>query len=277
MIRVRTEAIVQAVQADDAIALDAALPPWARRSHPIVRRHLGIFWKVTPPNVADIRRAVLLQGGYIAASVLLPFLITVLMPTVMLSLVLLPIGLYLYAGMLFQVGGLAAAHIADERRSDSLDLLRVSPLPLRELLASKIAAAVWRHMETLTFLLIGVTYFSLPLLLLQYELAFAETGQPLIARGLTFAALIVGIVRLPLEAVFVAAIGVLVGTTTRGRAAAMLTTALLSAAYFGLLNLLRLLPLSPLGVVIVDIVLPLLLPVIGIALCVRAAVTVLEK
>jgi len=274
---VRPDWIVQAVEADRAITLDAALPVWTRRSHPIVRRHLGIFWKVTPPNVTDLRRAVLVQGAYIAASLLLPFLITMLMPTVILTLVLLPIGLYLYAGMLFQVGGLAAAHVADERRSDSLDLLRVSPIPLPELLASKIAAAVWRHMETLTFLLIGVTYFSLPLLVLHYELIFADTGQPLLARGLTFVALIVSVIRLPLEAVYVAAIGVVVGAVSRWRVSAMVTTALLSAAYFGLLNLLRLLPSSPAGVVMVEIALPLLLPVIGITVCLWAAVRLLDQ
>lgn len=268
--------LVRAVIADSRRPLDVALPGWARRSHPIVRRHLGIFWKVMPPDLNGVLRAVAYQAAYIALSLPVPFLVTLIMPVVMVSLVMLPVALYFYGMALLQIGGLAASHIADERRNESLDLLRVSPISLAQIVYSKMAAAVWRQVDALTFVLMGATYFGLPLIMLQHELVFADAGQPLLARLAMMAGLIASLVRLPLEAVFVAALGALMGAGTRQRGAAMLTTGLLIGAYFALLNLARLLPAGPAGMVFFETVLPLVLPVLGIGVCVRQTLRTLQ-
>lgn len=257
-------------------SIDQQLPPWARRSHPIVRRHLGVFWKIMPPDPAGIARIVLAQFIYLTLSLPVPFLLIILMPTVTVSLVMLPIGLYMYAGVLLQIGALAAAHLADERRSASLDLLRVTPIPLRQILYSKAAAAIWRQIENLTFLVIGAALFSLPLLIIQFDSTIGAMAHPLGMRLAVAAGLIVSVVRIPLEAVMVACIGLLVGAGSRWRAPATLTTGLLSAAYFASLNLLRLLPDDPLGVVIVELILPLLLPVVISAISLHIAAALLD-
>jgi hypothetical protein len=257
--------------------VDRRLPPWARRSHPIVRRHLGVFWKIMPPDAAGIARIVLAQLLYLALSLPVPFLLTILMPTVTVSLVMLPIGLYVYAGVLLRIGALAAAHLADERRSDSLDLLRVTPIPLSQILFSKAAAAIWRQIENLTFLVIGAALFSLPLLIIQFDSVIGATDHPLAMRLAVAAGLIVSVVRIPLEAVMVACIGLLVGASSRWRAPAVLTTGMLSAAYFASLNLMRLLPEDPAGVVVVELILPLLLPVVISAISLRAAAASIDR
>lgn len=258
-------------------SIDLRLPPWARRSHPIVRRHLGIFWKIMPPDPAAIARIVLVQLVYLALSLPAPFLLIILMPTVTVSLVMLPIGLYIYAGALLQIGALAAAHLADERRSASLDLLRVTPIPLLHILYSKAAAAIWRQIENLTFLVIGAALFSLPLLIIQFDSAIGASEHPLAMRLAVAAGLIVSVVRIPLEAIMVACLGLLVGAGSRWRASAALTTGLLSAAYFAGINLLRLLPDDPAGAVIVELILPLVLPVIIVAASLWAAAALLDR
>ncbi|MGQ9907526.1 MAG: hypothetical protein ACUVS2_01705 [Candidatus Flexifilum sp.] len=258
-------------------SVDRRLPPWARRSHPIVRRHLGVFWKIMPPDPAGIARIVLAQLLYLALSLPVPFLLTILMPTVTVSLVMLPIGLYVYAGVLLRIGALAAAHLADERRSDSLDLLRVTPIPLSQILYSKAAAAIWRQIENLTFLVIGAALFSLPLLIIQFDSAIGATAHPLAMRLAVAAGLIVSVVRIPLEAVMVACIGLLVGASSRWRAPAALTTGMLSAADVASLNLMRLLPADPAGVVVIELILPLLLPIVISAISLRAAAASIDR
>ena len=36
-----------------AVELDTSLPAWARRSNPIVRRQLGIYWKTLPLELSQ--------------------------------------------------------------------------------------------------------------------------------------------------------------------------------------------------------------------------------
>lgn len=273
----RTPGDLPAWVREEPRSIDLKLPLWARRTNPIVRRHLGIFWKMMPPDPTGITRLVLVQLVYVALSLPVPFLFTMLMPTVTVSLVMLPVGLYMYAGALLQIGALAAAHVADERRNDSLDLLRVTPIPMRQILYSKAAAAIWRHVETLTFLLIGVALFSLPLLIIRFDAVIGTSGYPVGMRLTVAAALIVSVVRVPLEAVMVACLGMLVGAGSRWRAPAILTTGLLIAAYFVFINLIRIIPDEHLGMIIVELILPVALPIVISAICLRAAVALLDR
>jgi hypothetical protein len=79
------------------------------------------------------------------------------------------------------------------------------------------------------------------------------------------------VVRIPLETVLVASVGVAVGSFTRYRIAAMLAAILFCAAYFGGINLARLLTTDPFLRLLLDTALPLVAPLPLIALCYWAA------
>ena len=64
------------------IELDKRLPPWARRSNPIIRRHLGMYWKTILPDAVFLVKIVLVQAGLVAATLPIPFLFDLALPCV---------------------------------------------------------------------------------------------------------------------------------------------------------------------------------------------------
>ncbi len=261
-------------QADE---IDRRLPEWARRSNPIVRRQLGVFWKLMTVDVDLIARLYLFNAMLVGLSLLVPFLFMLLMPAATLSVVGIPALMVMYTLSLARIGASAAASLADERHDGSLDLLRVCPRPLHEILFSKAAAAVWRQIENLGLILSGVAAVSLPLVVIQYDWLFPAQDQPLMMRVAVLLALATSILRIPLEVALVASIGVAVGAFTRYRLAAMVTALMLAAAYFGLLNATRLLPFAPAPRLLIDVLLPLIAPLPLIALAHAVAVRRIER
>lgn len=215
--------------------------------------------------------------AYVMLTLPFPFLFTIIMPTVMVSMVLLPIGFVMYAYSLLMVGVIASILVSDERRNDSLDLLRVSPRPMLEVLYSKIAAAIWRQLENFSLVLMAVALFSLPILMIRYDMIEVLRDQPLLLRLVLIVALASTIVRVFLEVAMIGAIGAVVGATTTVRASAVMTTAILGVAYFAFINLARLLPLSVEAQLLVEIVLPLLVPPVITVFCLRLASHLLTR
>jgi hypothetical protein len=257
--------------------LDTGLPAWARRSDPIVRRHLGVYWKTMGFDWRQFARPIAVQAVFILFSWPLPFLLSIIMPAVTLSLVALPVAAYLHATALIAIATMTAASVADERRNDSLDLLRLCPRPLRHIVYSKIAAAVWRQAENYTLILAAVAWCSLPLLVVLSDVLFAADAHPLLMRAAIIAALIVSIVRPLLEAVAIGAIGAMCGAATRWRLSAGASAAVLGIAYFAFINGVRLVAWPPLERALVEFALPLLAPVVVIGLCTRAAAFLLAR
>jgi hypothetical protein len=255
-------------QADD---LDRRLPEWARRSNPIVRRQLGVFWKLMTIDFDLIGRLYLLNACLIGLSLLVPFLFMLLMPAAVISFVALPVLAVVYALSLGRIAASAAESMADERAKGSLELLRVCPRPLREILYSKASAAVWRQIENIGLILTGVAAFSLPVLVIQYDWLFSAQDQPILMRLALLVGLASALARIPLETVMVASVGVAVGSFTRFRIAAMITAIGLGVAYFVAVNLARLLTTDPFLRLLLDIVLPLVAPLPIIALAYWAA------
>lgn len=256
----------------DERALDHKLPEWARRTNPIVRRELGIYWKIMPIDGWQIGRYMAFQGVIIALSLLAPFLLALMMPFATISIVVLPMVFVLYIYSLFHLTIQAARSMVNETVNDSLDLLRVCPRPLQEILYSKGAAAVWRQIENLGLVIIGTALCSLPLLIIFYDQWVNAVEQPLLMRVGVATALITSVLRIPLEAALGAALGVLVGSMVRQRTPAQLASALLLLAYFVLINALRLPAWSTEIRFIVETVLPLAVPLLLITLCFRLAV-----
>jgi hypothetical protein len=271
------DSAVARITSPRAKQIDRSLPEWARRSNPVVRRHLGEHWKTMSLDIFLLIRIFILNLIFVVITLPLPFLFTIVMPTVMVSMVLLPIGFVMYAQALLLIGILSAVVVADERRNDSLDLLLVSPRPLREVLYSKIAAAVWRQLENLSLVITAAALFSLPLLMIQYDMMDALHDQPVVLRLVLTLSLASILIRFFLEIALVGAIGVMVGASTRVRASAVVTTILLTGAYFAFLNLPRLLALPVELQLFIQIVLPLLLPLLFIPLCLRFAIYLLTR
>lgn len=257
--------------------LDRSLPEWARRTNPIVRRHLGAYWKTMAIDPWLIARIYLGQAIFIALSFPLPVLLTLLMPTVTVSLVLLPVGAIMYGQLLYTIAKLSALSVVDERRNNTLELIRVIPLPRVNILYSKVAAAVWRQVEDLGLLLLMTSLFSLPLIIIQHDIYFSLDAEPLLMRVGTLLGLAVSLLRLVLEPVMIASVGVLVGTIARQRIPATIAIVLLGIAYFLLINFIRLLPVDAAGRLLVEIIMPLALPLLLTALALRLSAFLLER
>jgi hypothetical protein len=259
------------------VEIDRRLPPWARRSNPIIRRHLGLYWKTILPETGLLVRLALIQVVFLGLTLVAPFLFDLALPTITASILLFPFAIYLYGQSLFSIGMAASLSLADEVRGDTLNLLRVTPFSLEAILASKIAAAIWRQIENLGLLMIAAALLSLPLLISQYAVLFPLDDYPYISRVAMMLGLVVSLLRMAVEPFMVGAVGVLLGAVFPWRAWAVVSTTVLWGAYFLLLNLLRFVPMDwPLRFA-VDFVLPLALPLFITWLCLRVTLAVLRR
>ncbi|MEO8610226.1 MAG: hypothetical protein ABI690_20190 [Chloroflexota bacterium] len=253
--------IVRAIERK-SVELDKRLPPWARRSHPIIRRQLGMYWKTILPDVGFLVKIVLVQAGLVVVSLPIPFIFDLALPTITASILLLPVAIYMYVQVLFAIGYAAAVNVADEVRYDTFTLLRVTPIDLPTILASKIAAAIWRQVENLGLLIIAAGLFSMPILISQYATIWPLAQYPVLSRLGMVLGLIVSLLRLILEPFMIGALGVMAGAGLRVRSSAVIATAIIAFFYFMGMNLIRFLKLPwPLQFGI-EFILPIVLPLL---------------
>jgi hypothetical protein len=242
--------------------VDRRMPEWARRSNPIVRRHLGRYWKTLLPEPAFLLKVILIESAIIALTLPFPVLIDLTLPAITASILLFPVALYGYGYLLLAVGSGAATSIVIETRNDTITLLRMIPIPLTQILASKVAAALWRQVENLTILIVAAAIMSLPIIISHYATIYPLAEYPIISRVAMILSIVISVVRLVLEPFMIGAIGLLAGATLPTRTSAVIITAFISVFYFLALNLARLVPMDwPLHFAI-DFVLPVALPVI---------------
>jgi hypothetical protein len=244
------------------IEIDRRLPRWARRSNPIIRRQLGMYWKTILPEAGLLTRIIIAQVALVVISLPLPFMFNLALPAITASLLLFPLALYMYLQSLVTIGVNAATAMANEIRCDTFELLRSTPYSLGSILGSKIAASVWRQVENLSMLVFAVLLFSLPLLISQYATIWPLDQYPYLSRIGMIMGLIVSLVRLLIEPVMIAAVGVMAGAALPVRATAVLTTIVIGFFYFLFINLARLLPLAwPLRFA-VEFIIPVALPLL---------------
>lgn len=257
--------------------LDARLPEWARRSNPIVRRHLGSYWKTVPVEFDTLIKWWFIQSLYIAASAVYPGLLTLIIPLVPAALLLAPITFGFYGYLLLNITKTAVAYMSEERRNETLPLLLTTPMSLGSVLRSKIAAGVWRQMDNIGVALMAGTIIGLPLVIMQYSTLWPVEQHPLLMRTAAFLSLTSSLLRLILEPAMVGALGVFMGAAVGSRVPA--TGAALGTVtfYFIMVSLPRLLPMEwPLRL-IVEIAMPLVLPVLVITAAFYGARTVLLR
>ena len=246
--------------------IDTQFPPWARRSHPIVRRHLGRYWRVMTPQIEPVLQWYLIQSGIVLLTYPIPFLFTLILPVVIVSVGLLPFAFYYYAQTLYALATDAAQSMVKEVEGATLNLLLATPFSHREILMSKMAGAMWRQSEPLSLLLSVIAMTQMPTLVLVYLNQIPTEEYGILSQIVTIIAFGVAIARIPLEMAMTASIGTYIGVTTRGRSAAIITTLTLLLFYFVLINVPRLMPLGVLGHLLVNGLLPLVMPLVIIAL-----------
>lgn len=241
--------------------IDRSLPAWARRSNPIVRRHLGGFLSAPIPQRDLLVRIIAPQIAVVMVSILFPIVLEIVALIGLVSLIVIPICLSAYAGALFVIGRLTAESVLVERENRALETLRTTPLTLHSILLSKIAAGLWQQAVNLDTIILAVALVSLPVITIQQATLYEPTKYPGVAQGLIIAGVLVSVIRLIIEPFMIGAIGVLVGTIARMRFAATIWTGLISASYFTLINLPRLGALTWQARLVVETILPLILPI----------------
>ncbi|NDJ61345.1 MAG: hypothetical protein GYB67_09480 [Chloroflexi bacterium] len=259
-------------RAQQAQQMDQSLPEWARRSNPVVRRHLGAYWKTLVPDMRGYARIILAQIVLLLLAIPFPvFLFAVLMPAVTVSLVMVPVGLLLYLQILRSVIRLSVGTTVHERANGTLPLLRATPRPFIETLMSKAAASVWRSVEDLNVVLLIAAFASLPALIMLYYGTFMETIPPVIANISVMIGLVAVLARLILEPAMVAALGVLLGAAIGQRNIAVAVTTAVALGYFAIINLLRLVAFPWPLQLIIELVLPVVMPIVIAWLALRGA------
>jgi hypothetical protein len=204
----------------------------------------------------------LIQSGLILLTIPFPFVFNVTLPLITVSILMLPITGIAYAQILGMVGFDAAMTIVDEVRDNTLTLLRATPLTVEQILLGKMSASLWRRVDDLTLILLSITVFSMPPVVLEYANMWSPEKYPVVAHLAMIIVLGASIVRIAVEPFMVAALGVMFGAALPTRSASITVTLVMTGFYFLLINLPRLLPLSLPLRVFVEGVLPLVLPVL---------------
>lgn len=257
-------------------AIDRRLPNWARRSDPIVKRHLGIYWKMLPLELDLLLRIFLIQSGFILASLVIPIVLPLVFTLLPVSLTMLPFTFAAYARVLISVGSFATRMMVDERRHDTLPLLLTTPLSLRHILLSKTAASVWRYIEDLSLIIMAAALLSLPFIGLQYASYWSFDDQSLLSRLALIIGLAAALLRLVLEPFMIAALAMVIGAGVPSRVSATVALGVTCLFYFLLINLPRLLPLAVEMRIVIEFVLPVVLPLLIIWGAYRAAAYIIQ-
>jgi hypothetical protein len=251
------------------------LPYWARSTNPIVRRHLGMYWRTLPPESRPLVQAFLGWVAVMAVMVLLPGLETLMSPVLIASLLAFPLVMGFYGYALVQISLGASRAMQEEQRNHTLDLLLTTPMSVDQILLGKAAAAIWRRQDDLTLLMAVVAYFlGAGMAWVTYSAYFPLSEYRLLLPVLVVIGLAVALVRLVLDALLVGAVSVLVGQAVPYRTTAMTTAVAVNAFYFLFLFLARYIPdvqANPWAIVALDFVVPIVVPLVLIFASLRLA------
>jgi hypothetical protein len=262
---------------DDYNSAQERLPYWARSTNPIVRRHLGLYWRTVPPNLEPFMLIFGVWAGLIALGILVEGVFGIVMLSFIASLLVIPLTLIVYAHILLHVTRSTTRNMQAEMKNNTFRLLRTTPMSLPQIFLGKIAAALWERMDDWVLTAQLALAFSAPLMFRIYSEAWGSGG--LSAPLLTLLALLVLMARMVLEPLMLGVTSVFIGLVVPGRSRAVTASVVLGAFYFLLLNLMAnlpfvrgtelvdgtLLPPNQTLIFLFDFVLPLLLPLLVIA------------
>ncbi len=241
---------------NDIYELDAALPHWGRRRHPIVKRHLGLYWRIMPPQAEPIVRWFLMGSALVLLTIPIPFLFTILLPLVLVSMAVLPGMLVYYGRMLYDLATDTSRQMVGEIENHTLGLLLATPVPRREVLLAKMAGSLWKQSEPFGLLMAFASMTQVPSMFLLYANLYPPAQYDSAAQLLTVGAFAGSLLRVPIEMFMTAALGLYIGTVTRGKGAAAASTIGIVGFYFLLVNVIRVIPMQPFARFVVEAVVP---------------------
>lgn len=215
------------------------LPYWARATNPIVRRHLGLYWRTLPPEFEPI---FYICGFWLSALLLgifFPFVTDLATTVIVVSVLVIPVGMIFYVRALFSVAANSASAMADEIRNNTMQLLMSTPMSLDQIFLGKVAASLWRKMDDLILIVQGAAIFGPPLIIMHYAGLFPLRESGPVTYLLIIAMTLVSMLRLVLEPLMFGMVGVGIGAFVPFRSIAMTSSVAFVAFYFLLMIMLQ--------------------------------------
>ncbi len=229
---------LEAIRVDERSPMDS-LPYWARATNPIVRRHLGLYWRTLPPEFAPIFKICGFWTLALLGGIFFPFITDLATTVIVVSILVIPVGLVFYLRALFSIAANSAAAMADEIRNNTMSLLMSTPMSLEQIFLGKVASAIWRKMDDLILIVQGAAIFGPPLIIMHYASLFPLRESGPLTYLLVIAMSITALIRLVLEPLMAGMVAVGIGAFVPFRPIAMTASLAWVAFYFLLLNMLQ--------------------------------------
>ncbi|MEL7432743.1 MAG: hypothetical protein AAFN11_02245 [Chloroflexota bacterium] len=266
----------------------ARLPYWARSTNPIVRRHLGLYWRTVPPEVEPFIWMMAVWVVFMGIGILIPPILSITMITFLASVMIIPVALVFYGHVLVTVATDASRSMQQEFANDTFELLQASPMTLPQIVLGKVAAAIWKRMDDLVMIAQLAVVFSVPMYYAFFTAVWGDGGviSPLMA----IIGMVVILVRVILEPIMIGVVSVFIGIVVPGRGRSIAAALVVGSFYFMLINLLSQLPAvrgfdTPEGpvppnqilVILTDLVLPIVLPLLIIVGVLKLSEYILQR
>jgi len=226
------------IEIDDRSPMDT-LPYWARATNPIVRRHLGLYWRTLPPEFEPVFYVCAFWVVALLAGIAFPFIIDLATTVIVVSVLVIPVGIIFYIRALFSIAANSAAAMADEIRHNTMQLLMSTPMSLEQIFLGKAASAIWRKMDDLSLIVQGAAIFGPPLIIMHYAGLFPLRESGPVTYILIIVMSITALLRLILEPLMFGMVGVGIGAFVPFRAIAMTSSVAWVAFYFVLINMVQ--------------------------------------
>lgn len=232
------DSAINRINADERSPMDT-LPYWARATNPIVRRHLGLYWRTLPPELEPILYTTGFWVGALLLGMFFPFITDLATTVIVVSVLVIPVGMIFYVRSLFSIAANSSVAMADEIRNNTMQLLMSTPMSLDHIFLGKVAAAIWRKMDDLILIIYGASIFGPPLVIMHYAGLFPLRESGIITYVLIIALSLVSILRLVVEPVMLGMVGVGIGAFIPFRSIAVTSSVAFVAFYFVLLIMLQ--------------------------------------
>lgn len=254
------------------------LPYWARSTNPIVRRHLGLYWRTIPPEVQPFVVIFTIWSVLLGVGVLFPPLLSLTMISYLASIMIIPFAMMLYGHVLITIAMEASRAMQQEFANNTFQLLQATPMSLTQIFLGKVAAAMWRRMDDIVMIAQLALAFSPPIIYTIYSEFWSinEYGV-FVAPIMTLIATLVTVIRIFLEPIMIGVLSVFIGVVVPGKGRSISAAVVIGVFYFLLINILSRLPsvrgyetsegtipANTMLVILTDFILPILIPIIMI-------------
>ena len=224
----------------------SSLPYWARATNPIVRRHLGLYWRTLPPEFEPIFYIIGFWLAVLVIGIFVPFVMDLATTVIVVSVLVIPVGCIFYVRALLSIAGNSAAVMADELRNNTMLLLMSTPMSLDQIFLGKVASALWRKMDDLILIVQAAAVFGPPLIIMHYAGLFPLRESGGLPYALILFMTLTSLLRLVLEPLMFGMAGVFIGAFLPIRSLAISASVAWVAFYLLLVNMLQQLNLQTL-------------------------------